>query len=62
MKTSSTLCRRLPHDADHRGERILARVRRRQLDAALRGRFVASFAYARLALRIRRTLGEWVLC
>ena len=53
--------------ADHevgadRGDRVLARVRRRQLELALVGRYEESARYARRARRVRRYIGECAPC
>ena len=47
-------------ESDRRLERVLARVRRRQLDTALEGHFRESAHYAQLAQRIRRSFGQAV--
>jgi len=45
-----------------RGDRVLARVRQRQLELALAGQVADSARYARMACRIRRYLGECSPC
>ena len=42
--------------------RVLARVRRRQLDTALTGQYQVSARYARLASRVKRFVGECAPC
>jgi hypothetical protein len=43
-----------------RSNRVLARVRRRQLATALTGQYDESMRYAQLASRVRRYVGECV--
>ncbi|MEX2216363.1 MAG: hypothetical protein WD768_19785 [Phycisphaeraceae bacterium] len=52
---------RIQHD-NQRAQRLLARVRHKQLQSAISGRIHESVRYALLACRVRRQLNQQAVC